>query len=1231
MAQKQLQAVVVIGGQVDNSFRQIGDRLIQMGGLVDGVSQKLIDFGKESVQTYADYEYSMKQIQGVWETNGTFEKGSKRSKDAMDALGESIQVWAANSKFHVNDVTNAVLDATHAGWDLDKVLGGMPVVMELAKAGDLDLSTATDYLVSSMASLGMEYQDLGTFVDMWVYGANNSKGTVADLGEMFERMGSTMRLAADPAEIITLAAAMHDMGTEGAEAGTLIRNGMLRLLAPSGSAKKYLVGLGYSIEEVNELMEDVEPVSAWAALDSYGFSAFDEKGEAKPMIQVYRELGECLADIAGGWDKIDKNETTISILKDMFGQKSMTGAMNFLNSIQKMSGMYDELQSGAAEGAAGYMSDLMTDTLTERIEHFSSQMEELRRSVGEALAPEVETWLGRLGDFVDGVTNLDDGKFNALVGALKGLAIAGPGMLAAGGALKMIGMLLTPTGALALGVTTLTALASAVKSFQEVDFQEQFGDLHLDDSVLGDYVEKLGTSFDTAYANVNSFAAALDTAVTNYNTAAQTFQGNLLSDVLTEKTWTSEDLKSYETLGADIVASALTGVKNSTAMAQEFWRVLLGGDSSGSLPDDPAYASVVSVLTDGLTQTEGQLETLGAGLKNAITKAFEEGLTDENVAAIQYYFNELNRVMAEAEAQAQSDREAAELQLAFRKAQGMSYKDMQKYLSETILPSRDSRLQQLEDDYYTNLYMANIGYDRQLENASSWEEYDSIKAEKETFNANAEQAYQNQRNALYADYDTGIASLYRELTRGSTLSDANDFLTRVTTGVEQGLFSGKEAMDYLMSSGYNDHGFLQQSDNAQLFELYNGMVESLGGQEEMQSRIQSYLESGNNGAADQLQRILTNRDVLAEIAASRYVAPQYPEAYDHLYTSDHGGKFSIDGEINALQGELDDLNSRIHSEFRSSGTNVTGNVSYTLDESGSEELQELYDQRDALQARIRQLQADKTSAVDNWLYGTTTPTEQPIVPRFAREGEQGGTGGESAGVIASLNSSISGFFSRLGTSQASTGVTASVTNPDGVTVQVEGDTTMLQASIDSQNYQQLLAYVDGDTAPISAKIEAQNGRVLYERVDGDVSALRSKLDSLQNTPVTVTIRTNTVNVPSTSMNGYATGGRADEPSIFGEAGPEWAIPERHDANTARLLMSAANASGFRLAELPTEAYAYGGGGGGGDSTESVQVVYAPTIYAQDADGVDHVLKADKQRLDKLLEDRDIYESVVSYR
>lgn len=52
-----------------------------------------------------------------------------------------------------------------------------------------------------------------------------------------------------------------------------------------------------------------------------------------------------------------------------------------------------------------------------------------------------------------------------------------------------------------------------------------------------------------------------------------------------------------------------------------------------------------------------------------------------------------------------------------------------------------------------------------------------------------------------------------------------------------------------------------------------------------------------------------------------------------------------------------------------------------------------------------------------------------------------------------------------------------------------------------------------------------------------------------------------------NMAAYAEGGRATEASIFGEAGAEWAIPERHDKRTLDLLSRAAAASGFSPAEV----------------------------------------------------------------
>ena len=53
--------------------------------------------------------------------------------------------------------------------------------------------------------------------------------------------------------------------------------------------------------------------------------------------------------------------------------------------------------------------------------------------------------------------------------------------------------------------------------------------------------------------------------------------------------------------------------------------------------------------------------------------------------------------------------------------------------------------------------------------------------------------------------------------------------------------------------------------------------------------------------------------------------------------------------------------------------------------------------------------------------------------------------------------------------------------------------------------------------------------------------------------------------------GFASGGRADVPSVFGEAGPEWAIPEEHSARTAALIDAVRRASGFSWAELVSNA------------------------------------------------------------
>lgn len=107
---------------------------------------------------------------------------------------------------------------------------------------------------------------------------------------------------------------------------------------------------------------------------------------------------------------------------------------------------------------------------------------------------------------------------------------------------------------------------------------------------------------------------------------------------------------------------------------------------------------------------------------------------------------------------------------------------------------------------------------------------------------------------------------------------------------------------------------------------------------------------------------------------------------------------------------------------------------------------------------------------------------------------------------------------------------------------------------------------------------------------------------------------------------FADGGRANEPSIFGEDGAEWAIPEEHSDRTARLLDAARAASGFTWAEILSR---YGGMNANASNTPTT-IVYSPTINATDATGVEQVLREDKRRFEKWLAEKQMRDSVEVY-
>ena len=106
---KTLRADIIVGGKADSSFYQLGNTLENLGQTVNQISEKLIQFGKESVEAYTSYEDYMLDAEVALRTQ--YDSTNELSK-AMEQLDKAAMQWARDSRFTTEDVAGAISNAS---------------------------------------------------------------------------------------------------------------------------------------------------------------------------------------------------------------------------------------------------------------------------------------------------------------------------------------------------------------------------------------------------------------------------------------------------------------------------------------------------------------------------------------------------------------------------------------------------------------------------------------------------------------------------------------------------------------------------------------------------------------------------------------------------------------------------------------------------------------------------------------------------------------------------------------------------------------------------------------------------------------------------------------------------------------------------------------------------------------------------------------------------------------
>lgn len=364
-----------------------------LGGMVGGV----VEAGKT-------FDSSMSQVAA---TMG-------KSVSEIQDLRDFAQEMGAKTAFSASQAADALNYMALAGYDSTKSMQMLPNVLNLAAAGGFDLARASDMVTDTQTAFGISMERTTQMVDEMAKAASTGNTSVEQLGDAFLTVGGLAqelnggfvtladgtRKPVDGVQELEIAlTAMANAGVKGSEAGTHMRNMLLKLSDPASEGTK--------------------------ALESMGVSVFDLNGNMRSLSDIFGDLDKSMSGMT--------QEKKIQTIADLFNTRDLASAEAILGAVGD-----DWNKIGAAildaGGAAQQMANTQLDNLEGDMTLFKSALEGLQISISDNFsgpmraAVEIGTaGLTALTDMVKKAGDVFNGAFDleAIQNALKDNGISG--------------------------------------------------------------------------------------------------------------------------------------------------------------------------------------------------------------------------------------------------------------------------------------------------------------------------------------------------------------------------------------------------------------------------------------------------------------------------------------------------------------------------------------------------------------------------------------------------------------------------------------------------------------------------------------------------------------------------------------------------------------------------------------------------------------------------------------
>ena len=420
------------------------------------ITGKLLDVGQSALQVGMNFDASMSNVYGLMSSLNL-------TQMQMDALRDTAREMGATTKFSASEAADAMGYMALAGWDDAQVIAGIPGVLNLAAAANMDLAKASDIVTDTMTPFGLAAERAGEAADVFAYAQANSNTTVEGLGE-------AMKYAAPTADAFGMslqdtAAAMGvlaNAGIKGSQGGTTL-NAMLRDMKKNADNGRIAIG------------------KTKVALTNADGS--------------YRSYAAIIRDIDKATSSMTASQRDAA-LGAIFGDESLKG---ILATLKQGPDALDDMTAGlyACGGAAADMAATMGDNLKGDLAILESGAQEMAIALSDWLMPAARGVVQGITDMIGKFNALDDGTKNTIfrIGAMA--AAAGPLLLSGGKVLT----LLSGVNPLVVGLGAAAALA-----YTHSDALQGMV------AKLGDGVTAFGAALESGAGFTAAFSAGLTAA-----------------------------------------------------------------------------------------------------------------------------------------------------------------------------------------------------------------------------------------------------------------------------------------------------------------------------------------------------------------------------------------------------------------------------------------------------------------------------------------------------------------------------------------------------------------------------------------------------------------------------------------------------------------------------------------------------------------------------------------------